>query len=531
MSSERKSWLAGVEAILRAKTHDLKALAELADLDPATMYIGTRMDGADLRGQDLRGMTFTHLDRSKVQIDNKTRLDDTTPVEEPTGLRHALVLFLDRELELAYWASKDQLPLPVTPFGTDHAHAFWQACKGWSGPKLILQRAKDGQHEPSVLQLTGEERNTLVLLAADGQPTKFRRIIKHADDIPLPTILTPLPAEFGGRRRSTRLPAVLRDLITLVIIEWDRLFRDARRAGLMVYLSARSEHRLDPASAWYQLYARALKLGLDGWAGERALLHDTDEMLLTSRQLWPRLEEMHVPKIGGWPNYDAGLFLAGGGHVDGVPEGDYQARVYDLLLARGVQLSHALELGRTASGSRTDFFIIGSDFDIEVEVRVGPGGRAVLGQAASLPIRAAKGLLVSEYADAGAVLGALGADGRLLVNLQDLRWYDGLSPSLWIMVGHQARRMARAMNSSATSLYFASLIETAVSMGRVGHFDDYLILRGWSPGRGSLQIDVGVRSYDTTTILLEVTISKPRGPALTKFMLGFDQDGPFLSRR
>lgn len=68
-------WLAGIEEVLTAETGDLRKLAEIAGHDPATFYIGTCMDGCDLRGQDLRGMQFTNFDITKVLVDENTLLD------------------------------------------------------------------------------------------------------------------------------------------------------------------------------------------------------------------------------------------------------------------------------------------------------------------------------------------------------------------------------------------------------------------------------------------------------------------------
>ncbi len=44
-------------------------------MDPTNLFIGTSMDGVDIRGQDLRGIRFTHLDLAKVQHDAATLLD------------------------------------------------------------------------------------------------------------------------------------------------------------------------------------------------------------------------------------------------------------------------------------------------------------------------------------------------------------------------------------------------------------------------------------------------------------------------
>lgn len=70
------SWLAGVARVLRADTTNLRELALTAGCNPATMYIGTCMDGVDVRGQDLRGMIITDLDPDKVLWDEATKWPD-----------------------------------------------------------------------------------------------------------------------------------------------------------------------------------------------------------------------------------------------------------------------------------------------------------------------------------------------------------------------------------------------------------------------------------------------------------------------
>lgn len=66
------NWLSPVAAALRSDEPGLRELAQMMGLDPNTMYIGTRMDGCDIRGQDLSGMIFTHLDPCKLRYDDKT---------------------------------------------------------------------------------------------------------------------------------------------------------------------------------------------------------------------------------------------------------------------------------------------------------------------------------------------------------------------------------------------------------------------------------------------------------------------------
>ena len=66
-------FLSGLNAIFEADTGDLRQLALLAGEDPRTLYIGTSLDGADLRG-----MILTGLDTRKVRHDSKTIFPDGT---------------------------------------------------------------------------------------------------------------------------------------------------------------------------------------------------------------------------------------------------------------------------------------------------------------------------------------------------------------------------------------------------------------------------------------------------------------------
>jgi formylglycine-generating enzyme required for sulfatase activity len=66
-------WLDKIVEIMKAETADLRELARIAGYDPTDFYRGTVIDGADLCGQDLTGMEFTHLDLSKVKYDENTR--------------------------------------------------------------------------------------------------------------------------------------------------------------------------------------------------------------------------------------------------------------------------------------------------------------------------------------------------------------------------------------------------------------------------------------------------------------------------
>lgn len=75
-------WLSSIRDVLLSKSGNLIDLAKEAKLNPKTMYIGTRLDGADLKDQDLRGIIFTHLDSKKIQKNENTFWD-----ENPLGTK------------------------------------------------------------------------------------------------------------------------------------------------------------------------------------------------------------------------------------------------------------------------------------------------------------------------------------------------------------------------------------------------------------------------------------------------------------
>ncbi len=74
-------WLDKLLDIFDAETVDLRKLAEISGGDPRYFYIGTNLSGADISGQDLRGMILPNLDLSKVKYDQDTKLDAASEVD------------------------------------------------------------------------------------------------------------------------------------------------------------------------------------------------------------------------------------------------------------------------------------------------------------------------------------------------------------------------------------------------------------------------------------------------------------------
>jgi hypothetical protein len=68
-------WLDIVVKILTAETTNLRELAEMANGDPKTFYVGVNLDDVDFSGQDVTGMHFTITDPTRIRRDKRTKFD------------------------------------------------------------------------------------------------------------------------------------------------------------------------------------------------------------------------------------------------------------------------------------------------------------------------------------------------------------------------------------------------------------------------------------------------------------------------
>jgi hypothetical protein len=68
-------WLEKTAEILLATTCDMRELAKISGCNPKTFYLGTKLDGVNICGQDLRDMDFTDLAQAEIFFDVETRLD------------------------------------------------------------------------------------------------------------------------------------------------------------------------------------------------------------------------------------------------------------------------------------------------------------------------------------------------------------------------------------------------------------------------------------------------------------------------
>lgn len=291
-----------VERVLTADTADLRELALIAKADPRTLYIGTSLDGVDLRGQDLRGMLLTNLDRAKVRTDAATRLDlpewdlDDDPEGDAQPLPDALVFIPIQRL----WGLVERSGLPTSDaayFGPGDAAQFVAACRTFPGAKLVLiERDRDRGWPWEDAPLPKD----VVVLVYDRKLTHLSPreklgagSFRDAPRVLIPTLREERPAALAG---VARFPTALRDAIIYFSADWDTLYHFARKMRRTAFLRAAGT----PTSpdAWIQMYSWAVTLGVqaaEGWRmglprGRSRLREPEYEEFLFERLRWQEVD-------------------------------------------------------------------------------------------------------------------------------------------------------------------------------------------------------------------------------------------------
>lgn len=527
-SKSPQSWLAGVERILNAKSRDLRELAQLAGLDPRTMYVGTKLDGADLRGQDLRGMTFTHLDRSKVQTDSATVLDGDEP-ESTDQAGEALVLFLSDEFQSDFMKRAGELPGRIVGFGADEAAAYWAACETFAGPKLVVALVRHRIAFPPLLESWRDDRGAVLIVAVEAPSRQIARSLNEAPkEIPPSTIIVPRMGD-GFARWNNTFPGSVREVVGLAMSFWPELSGHVFAQQLSTYISARG-YVNDRDDAWYQLCGRAAKLGV--------LLYESPGFRLSKRDglgpgatLLPPLHDLLVPPSDRWFRSEAALLLGSRPAYENDLEGDYEEVATRIVRHNRWTVDSNGPSETSRRGVDIQISHQGRMVDIQTTVRYPTSGDTV-GSAFVMRADRIREVLVSEAADPKNILDLLARQNVLMLNLQDLRWLSPRAPTFWPVIGHQARRIARSPGGFPRSLYIASLIRTAYESGRfhLSEGDQLLLdLSAADFGRAE-RFEMKTAGFDDERVVFDIVLSDVfQNPAPLKFVLGVDAAGPFVA--
>lgn len=85
-------WLDKAFELIEANTSDLRELAKLSGTkNIAQFYVGANMDGVDVRGQDLTGLAFSEIDRTKIVFDERTVFGSDFRFKPTNELENAII--------------------------------------------------------------------------------------------------------------------------------------------------------------------------------------------------------------------------------------------------------------------------------------------------------------------------------------------------------------------------------------------------------------------------------------------------------
>lgn len=466
--SPRRRWLDGVARVLEADTGDLRALAEIGGADPRTLYIGTNLDGVDVRGQDLRGMALPGLNLDRARSDAATQLDKP---ETLFRLQQPLMLVVDDQLDPRSSLARD---LDAAVFGADSVDEFMDSVIGGDGPALILVTpATRGLAAEAAARLRAVDC-AFVCIFVETSRRSLSPKRSHEAAMELRPVIT-VQRQSGVFGSSGSALGEVRDLLRLLVADWGG--RDRFLRGGATRFTRASGVGQDPVvDAAAQMFDRLWQLRASVRdttliiRGARGHASEFDPRLILSRLLdvmdtveWPR-----PPKARG---FDLAVF-APSTFVAPSSDDGYQA-VVTALVERGWNVEW--------NGLRTDRF----DFQMSAGGPVFTGrmsreaGRLTIKPSAWPPLDAFRitevdTLVVTPDADIGTVAERMLIDREFWVTSRDLLAFPTSAPSLWLLIAGQMRRMGRSIEGRGRQLYLRLLLSAALEARTV--FDPALKL-------------------------------------------------------
>lgn len=447
--------------ILESDEVGLRELARLAGGDPRTFYIGTALDGVDIRGQDLRGLALPGLDPHKALRDSGTRLDGEAPAPQFRGEHtmpdegHAAILVLApgsyRTRHAAnhsvIWSGyRDSVSQFLAVAGERHA-AF-----------LLTDRRRIPEAAEAARQLKGSGRGGVVILLDSRGRRGWQKDavdLAHAGGLPVVTVF-----RSAGQMGSALAGEVL-DLITLLSPLGERPEK-MLPSSVTAFLRARGtgpDHMLDAAA---QLADRLETAHSDPYDALLLRNGELDHLGPAVQALLP-VAEAHQAPSPTEKRFDLAVFARAhpAGHLT-----DFDARVRSSLEALGWRVFPSLNSSRTlfmmenATGSLVVDVVTASQ-----KLRRRRQDRIV----GPRRLEACSRLVVSPRAEVSLVGQKAWLDGELWVSVRDLVALPSHATSVWPLIQAQARRVGRSMPSAGRSLYVRMLLSSAFHDGAVDH--------------------------------------------------------------
>ncbi|WP_157196437.1 hypothetical protein [Methylobacterium sp. 88A] len=547
----RKGLFYNIEKILFSSTMELRLLAEIAGEDPATLFIGTVMDDADIRGQDLRGMCFTHLDINKVKSDSNTKWDNIIdksgnlipcPHNISYAIKSASAIILLKNLR--YQGGPSLLGLRklkgAVVFNQDEEQAFREVSKSFEGAKIVIIESVRKLDSIGLIKEDFDSKTIILAAYSGGYRFLDKYEYKFAKFLIGPLVLVPMPAlsKFGV---MPTMSGPMIDLVALIINNWNKFYKQAYEYGVSIFFRAKGVGQDPISDAWCQILNSVTRSGLGGCDGLTIIGSGQEADGKLPHRLFASLETSYfdVP-VSLARSFDGGV-LIDPRHRTANADESYKAAVRILLEQSGWHLNKP---GFSLKNPSSDVRISngGKEFFIEIS------GEILDRQAwrtnndwyqKELDIYRIERVIVSEEISDRQLVGELVNYGRLWVTARDICNFDAKHGSIWSVISQQMRRVGRSINLPIRTIYLAIIIRIAISYSTLNS-EDIALLRNifTDPAFGDKYVlsqrytkKLGKNSaISRATVDLKRKYIDGRIESVLEIDLDMTYDGPLISR-
>lgn len=500
----REDWLEAVERVLRAKTSDLRELAQIAGCDPRTLYIGANLDGVDLRGQDLRGMVLSDLDPTKVKLDAFTRFDEPVAPERQDLKIPALIYIADKQLDFrrSIIAHGGIIKVHRLAYGDD----FLQAAARFHGPTFLIGSTLRPEPLLETSRRLVEQGQDFVVIGLEPRSPPLaaehrRRFLRRARG---PVVLVPQPSEYFVSRPDVSGEAL--DLLDLLVRAWPQRKRLLHKGG-RYFMRAKGVGPEPEKDAAAQLADRLETLNLAAHRATAIRSGTRQEPLPPAADALLRIEDPTDIPWTGRRTFDLGVF------VDALSETDDRGYARALQRALAANGWRAL-ISQAVDGQRLSFENEAGGFEAQVVDQIAPTASRAPARLSSTPFQAAERLIICADADLPAVAHLLAERREYWVTARDLVAISAETLSMWPIVAAQLRRVARTPAGRGRHLYLRHLLESAFADDAVHHSqEDFLRALSHDPAmEGRFRMTLQQYRFSDTGTTARLRIADGDGP-------------------
>lgn len=464
---EDSHWLAAVERILRSETGDLRQLALIAGEDARTLYIGTNLDGVDLRGQDLRGMIFTDLDLSKIKHDSKTIFDES--INPPDGAEFSdparvRIYFPDRYDDR--WRDRLSRAIPgIEVIEPGNEEVFLEQSRRFYGAHFVVCDFTRKRGLRTVLRNFGPHVTTLIIRRSPYSlsDTSEDEFIKS---IPGPIVVLPASQAMFPSAYPPALASLI-DFLILALSNWDAMEATLKRNHFSAFLRERSDSF--PELAWCRLLGRLHRENLAGC--EIVRLVPAREAPAIVGALFPGA--LTLPTPGAFAKRRRGVppaVLVNPRQRQGSSSASYLLAIQELLQLNGWEVI-TKNVSRFSEfeikGVNDNYFVSIADYLESAEIE-NFESRILLQK-----IPDYFDICLDEKARDQDIVDGLMLAGSLRVNARDLAFFRAVNGTRWALIALQLSRMKNSGDTRARTAYLRMILASAI--GEKLQFQDELM--------------------------------------------------------